>query len=269
MHKFRISFPCHLFFALMCVWVSSVSCSTPKKVSYFQDVTVDALIPVEQKQISIAPNDQLTIVVKTMDQELSALFNLQTVSESLGNSYSSSISKFTVNADGDIDFPVLGKIHVAGMSRSELSGFIKGELMAKNLAKDPIVTVEFVNFGVSLLGEVNSPGRYQIARDNVNVLEAISMAGDLTITGKRDNITLIRETDEGVRTYRLDLTNFKELAESPAYYVQQGDIIYVEPTDMRKRQTTTNGNNVLSTNFWISIASLAATIVTTIAVFVR
>ena len=244
-------------------------CSTPKDVSYFQDITIENIQSPESKPIKIEAGDKLTIVVKTMDPELSALFNLQIVSEPVGNGFASAISKFTVSPEGNIDFPVLGDIHVEGMTRSELAGFIKGQLMGRQLAKDPVVTVELVNAGISLLGEVNKPGKYEITKDEINILEAISMAGDLTISGKRDNIALIREGKGGIETYRLDLTNFKELTESPAYYLKQGDIIYVEPIDMRKRQTTTNGNNVLSTGFWISVASLATSIVTTIAVFIR
>lgn len=258
-------------------------CKTPKNVAYFQDLTQETIQMPSPGQIKIAPNDKLSIVVKTMDPELSMLFNLATITDRLGegsyshsgagtlrsSSYSSSgISKYTVSPQGTIDFPLLGVIKVAGMTRFELAGFIKGELMGKDLAKDPIVTVEFVNLGVSILGEVSSPGQYDINKDQINILEAISMAGDLTLLGKRENVAVVRETNGEVKTYRLDLTNFKELTESPAYYLQQGDVIYVEPNEMRKRQTTNNGNNVLSTSFWISVASLLTSVVTTIGVFV-
>ena len=154
------------------------------------------------------------------------------------------------------------------MTRSELSGFIKGELMGRDLAKDPIVTVEFINMGVSVLGEVKNPGMYDINQDRISLVEAISMAGDLTLQGQRDNIVVLREENGNVKTYRVDLTNFKDLSQSPAYFLQPGDVIYVEPNDMQKRQTTNNGNNVLSTSFWISVASLLTSVVTTIGVFV-
>ena len=257
------------------------SCNAPGKVAYFQDINKEIIQLQEPAQIKIEPNDKLTITVKTMDPALSSLFNLQVVSDRLGEneSFSSSsgnlkpsstgISKYTVSPEGYIDFPLLGSLKVAGMTRNELSGFIKGELMGRELAKDPVVTVEFINMGVSILGEVLNPGRYDINRDQINILEGLSMAGDLTINGQRENVAIIRETPEGIQTYRLDLTNFKELAASPAYYLKQGDIIYVEPNEQRKRQTTTNGNNILSTGFWVSVASLATSIVTTVAVFVR
>lgn len=258
-------------------------CRTPKNVAYFQDVTTETVSLPSTGQIKIAPNDKLSILVKTMDPALSALFNLQVVSDRVGegstqnmgtgtlrgSSYTSSgIAKYTVSPEGTIDFPLLGEIKVAGMTRYELAGFIKGELMGRELAKDPVVTVEFVNMGVSLLGEIKNPGQYDINKDEITILEAIAMGGDLTLQGQRENVTVLREKDGKVQTYRVDLTNFKELSESPVYYLQQGDVIYVEPNDMQKRQTTTNGNNVLSTSFWISVASLLTSIVTTIGVFV-
>ena len=258
-------------------------CGTPKDVAYFQDITVDSTIKSEPQQIKIEPNDKLMITVKTMDPTLSALFNLQVFTDRTeiipynspgGNATqntvsSQGVSKYTVTPEGYIDFPLLGKLKVAGMTRNELSGFIKGELMGKELAKDPVVTVEFINMAVSMLGEVSRPGRYDLNQDQINIIEAISMAGDLTLQGKRENIKVLRETEEGIQTYNIDLTNFKEMTESPAYYLKQGDIVYVEPNDLKKRQTTNNGNNVLSTGFWISVASLLTSVVTTLAVFIR
>ena len=259
-------------------------CSTPKKVEYFQDLTQETVKISEPRPITIEPNDKLTIMVKTMDPTLSALFNLVVMTDRMaenttlntGNgtlrsstSSAAGVSRYTVSPDGYIDFPVLGNIKVAGMTRNELAAFIKGELMGKDLAKDPVITVEFVNMGVSLLGEVARPGRYDINQDQINLLEAISMAGDLTLHGKRDNVTILREENGELKTYRVDLTNYKELSESPAFYLKQGDLIYVAPSDMRKRQTTTNGNSVYTTGFWISLASLLTSVVTTIAVFVR
>lgn len=260
------------------------SCTTPKNIGYFQDLTSEEIVIPSTGEIKIRPNDKLSITVKTMEPSLSALFNLPVVTERFvdnmasnstasGNmrnntATSSALSKYTVSPKGTIDFPVLGEIKVEGMTRFELAGFIKGELMGRDLAKDPVVTVEFVNMGVSILGEVNQPGMYDINQDQMSILEAISMAGDLTATGLRENVAVLRETESGVKTYRLDLTNFNEMAQSPAYYLQQGDVVYIEPNDMKKRQSTTNGNNVYSTSFWISVASLLTSVVTTIGVFV-
>ena len=273
----------YLFFTVITT-VLLTGCHTPTDVAYFQDVTDTTFSIPTSGEIKIAPNDKLNILVKTMDPTVSALFNLATATDRIGgetttmstgagtlrstSSTSSGVAKYTVSPQGTIDFPVLGELKVEGMTRNELAGFIKGELMGRDLAKDPVVTVEFVNMGVSLLGEVARPGLYDINQDKINILEAISMAGDLTLQGKRENISVLRETNGEVKTYKVDLTNFKELSESPVYYLQQGDIIYVEPNDMRKRQTTTNGNNIYTTGFWISVASLLTSIVTTVGVFV-
>lgn len=262
----------------------ATGCTTPKDVAYFQDVTDTIVQLPNPRQITIEPFDKLSITVKTMDPSLSALFNLNIITDRANienpsngtgsslrtyNYTSEGLAKYTVDAEGNIDFPVLGKLHVEGMTRSELAAFIKGELMGKDLVKDPIINVEFFNTGVSVLGEVANPGRYDLNTDQLNVIEALSLAGDLTIQGQRENIAVLREEADGLHTYRLDLTNIGELVKSPAYYLKQGDIIYVEPNDIRKRQTTNNGNNLLSTSFWISVASLLTSVVTTIAVFVK
>lgn len=275
------SIPYFLLFVLSIILATG--CSTPKDVAYFQDVNETGLILQESGELKIEPNDKISIIVKTMEPTLSALFNLPTVTDRLGETntlttgtgtmrstslLSAGMSKYTVSPEGTIDFPVLGVLKVAGMTRNELAGFIKGELMGRDLAKDPVVTVEFVNMGVSVLGEVMRPGMFDITSDRVTLVDAIAMAGDLTLQGKRENVSVVREQDGVVKNYKVDLTNLKELTESPVYYLKQGDVVYVEPNDMKKRQTTTNGNNVYTTGFWISVASLLTSVTTTVGVFV-
>lgn len=250
------------------------SCSAPKNLAYFQDVT-ETIVPVSASEVRVAPHDKLSIIVKSKDPALSSLFNLTVASDRLGldvpssgtgstlrsfSSTSEGISTYTVTPEGTIDFPVLGKLKIEGMTRSELAGFIKGELMGKELVKDPVVTVEFLNTGFSVMGEVNAAGRYDINKDQLNILEALSLAGDLTIQGQRENVAVVRTEKDGVHTYRVDLTNFVELTKSPAYHIKQGDVIYVEPNGVRKRQATVNGNNVLSASFWVSVASLLTSV---------
>ena len=155
---------------------------------------------------------------------------------------------------------MLGKVTVAGKNREQIAALIKSELIKRNLVNDPVVTVEFGNLYVSVLGEVARPGRFPITRDKVTILDAISQAGDLTIYGKRENVCLMREENGHQNIYRVDLTNGGALLASPAYYLQQKDVIYVEPNDTRARQSTVNGNNVRSTSFWISLASLATSV---------
>ncbi len=252
-------------------------CSTPKNVAYFQDLSDTVVTEIAERQvIRIRPEDKLSIIVNSKDPALAALFNLPVVSNRLGQNASVSgtgsslrnyagntsegISSYTVDPEGNIDFPVLGTLHIAGMTRSEVAGFIKGELMGRDLVKDPIVTVEFLNVGISIMGEVNSPGRYDMNRDNITILEALSLARDLTIQGKRENVLVIRQEDGQMKTYRLDLTDAHQMMKSPGYFLQQDDIIYVEPNNVRKRQTTVNGNTALSASFWVSVASLLTSV---------
>lgn len=256
---------------LACMASLLVSCSTQKEIAYFQDIKpgeentlTDATI------IRIRPEDKISIIVNSKDPELAALFNLPYISSQIGSTRSSSqnsnsqISGFTVDSDGYIDYPIIGKIYVQDMTREEIAKYIKNELISRNLIKDPIVTVEFMNLTIAVLGEVSSPGRYSIDRDKITILEALSMAGDLTINGKRDNVQVLRNVNNKQVTYTLDLRSAKDIYTSPAYYLQQNDVIYVEPNSKRARESTVNGNNVRSASFWVSIASLTMTIATTI-----
>ncbi len=257
-------------FFLFAVW-ATFSCSAPSRVTYFQD-----LRPGESEQkviaateIKVRPGDKLSIIVNSRDPQLTQLFNLPYVAQQIGqgvvtvnstSTNSQGVSGYTVDEQGMIDFPVLGKIEIAGKNREEIAAFIKGELLAKNLVKDPVVTVEYMNLCISVLGEVTKPGRYSIDRDKVTVLDAISMAGDLTIYGKREKVLVLRE-EEGVQhVYGINLCSAEHLYTSPVYYLRQNDVVYVEPNNVRARQATVNGNNVRSTSFWISLASLLTTV---------
>lgn len=260
------------------------NCSTPKKVAYFQDTDVNNIIEMTQaRQLTVKPGDKLSIIVKSKDAAISELFNLPIYSSRVGSTgtinggeqrlnipaTSDGIASYTVNSKGDIDFPVLGVLHIEGMTRSELSGYIKGELMGRNLVKDPNVMVEFLSTGVDILGDVKNPGRYDINKDRLTLLEALSLAGDLNLTGQRENIRIVRQEGDKIHTYTVDLTNMAELVKSPAYYLEQGDVVYVEPNDMQKRNSTVNGNSVLNIGFWVSVGSLFASVVTTLAVFLK
>lgn len=242
------------------------SCAAPN-VSYFNDLENGPIeTSLQTMDIRLRPDDKISIVVKSKDPLLSDLFNLPVFSHRVGYSEaqltntSQQMSVYTVDKNGEIDFPVLGKIKVAGKRRDEIAELIKTELTSRNLIKDPVLTVEYANLGFNVMGEVSKPGRYIFDRDHLTILDAISMAGDLTIQGRRDNIVVMRETGNGRIIYRVNLQRGKELLQSPAFYVQQNDVIYVEPNAYRSRQTTVNGNNVLSTSFWISVASLLTSV---------
>ena len=251
----------------------ATACSAPK-IAYLEDINSGQTVQIANvKNIRILPDDKISILVNSRDPLLSNLFNLPYVTRQLGaidnrSSYSQGLSGYTVDTEGNIDFPVLGKVHVAGLTRSEIAAKIKGELEGQNLVKDPVVTVEFLNLTVSVLGEVQRPGRFSIDKDRVTILDAIGMAGDLTIHGKRQNVLVQRETDGQTTLYRVDLTKGSELYASPVYYLQQNDVVYVEPNAMKARQATVNGNNVRSTAFWFSLVSVLTSIATTVTVIV-
>ena len=246
------------------------SCGTPKDVVYFQDLKPGSSIDISATPLTltIKPQDKLMIVVNSRDPQLTDMFNLPYVTRQLGQSlrsdYSvgsnSGISGYTVDENGEIDFPVLGKIYVAGKTRQEIADYIKSELVRDNLVKDPVVTVEFMNLCIAVLGEVNAPGRFAIDRDRVTILDALSMAGDLTIYGNRTNVLVLRQEGGTQRVYAIDLTSGRQVYSSPAYFLQQNDVVYVEPNEMKARQSTVNGNNVRSTSFWISLASLLTSV---------
>ena len=243
----------------------AVSCAAPVNISYFQDADQYGLsYPVNENHITLRPEDKISIVVNvpTADEDLMKLFNLPYISQRLGssNTNTSAISGYFVDADGNIDFPVLGKVHVAGLTRPEVAALIKSELTSRELAKDPVVTVEFMNLTVVVMGEVSRPGRYSIDKDKYTLLDALSVAGDLTIYGNRNNVKVFRIIDGKETSFKVDLCSAESVLSSPVYYVQQDDLIYIEPNEMRARQSTVNGNNVRSTSFWISVASLAASV---------
>lgn len=254
------------------VALSSVSCASYKKIPYFQDKVINNPEVIDRHAgIVIQPKDMLSIVVSSRTPELAPMFNLPVVSYAAGSEMASSagsqrIMCYSVDNDGFIDFPILGKIQVAGKTRWECSDLIKNMLVEQNYLSDPVVTVEFTNFKVSVLGEVTAPGTYAIEGDKVTILQALSLARDLTIFGKRENVSVIREQNGKRVIYEVDLTSTK-LFNSPAYYLQQNDIVYVEPSKIKQRQSTVDDKSLRITSIAVSSGSLlvsVATLVTTI-----
>lgn len=244
---------------LLCLLLAS--CNTSEKIVYFQDITVNHPEQIqESKDITVLPKDQISIVVSSKDPQLAALFNLTRVQYRAGmsslaaGSYNGEVSGYTLDDRGDIDFPVLGTLHVAGLTKSRIASLIKERLISENLVKDPVVTVEFMNLYFSILGEVKNPGKYSITKDQITLLEAISMAGDLTIYGKRDAVFVIREENGERITHWVDMRS-QEIFRSPVYYLKQNDVIYVQPNKVRAGQSTLNENSVKSVGLWISIGS--------------
>ena len=251
--------------ALSAVLMAVSSCTTPKNIAYFQDLNQnpDTVINLQNKTITLKPADRLYIGVKSKDPQISQLFSLMNGNNS---SSMSSLSKdafyYTVDSHGNIDFPVLGTIAVGGLTREQVAEKIKSELLRQSLVKDPVVTVTLSNLHYSVMGEVSNPGQYDIADEKVTILDAISKAGDLTIQGRRNDVMVLRQEDGHQKIYKVDLCSGKNIFSSPAYYLQQNDVVYVTPNDTKKRSSTLNGNTVQSTGFWMSISSLIVTILT-------
>ncbi len=254
-------------FGTLLVLVLLSACSTPKQISYFQDLRPEEsenTITSSSWEIRLLPNDKISVLVNSRDPQLMNLLNLPILSRQIGtssdNNTSQGISGYTVDKSGNIDFPVLGSVHVEGLTREEVATLIKKELIDKNLVKDPVVTVEFQNLAISVMGEVAKPGRYNINKDKITILDALSMAGDLTIYGIREKVMVMREENGKQRLYGVDLCSAEDVYASPVYYLRQNDVVYVEPNDPKARQSTVNGNNIRSTSFWISLASLITSI---------
>lgn len=253
------------------------SCDMSKRITYFQDIQEQQTSYSNEQpcpEIRLQPEDKISIIVNTKVPELTNLFNLPYTTRVLGSnteninsSSSHGSSGYIIKADGTIDFPVLGAVQVGGKTRDELASYIKSELINRNLVNDPVVTVEFINLRFSVMGEVRSPGSYLITRDHITLLDALSMAGDLSIEGRRDNVLVLRPNASGKLTaYTVDMRSFDNVQHSPAYYIHQNDYIYVEPNKKRANQSTVNANTIQSASFWISVVSLLASVATTVSV---
>ena len=237
-------------------------CASYKQVPYLQEMEALEITdtPPTMYDAKIMPKDLLTITVNTTDPEAAAPFNL-TVQTSNSASYlhtltqQPSLQQYLVNNEGDIDFPVLGRIHVGGMTKHEAKDLIR-EKLKPYLQETPIVTIRMVNYKISVLGEVTSPGTFTVNNEKVNVLEALAMAGDMTIWGLRDNVKLIRENADGKREIILLNLNKADIIESPYYYMQQNDIIYVSPNKTKAK----NSDIGQSTSLWVSGTSILVSI---------
>lgn len=254
----------NLFIALLAA-VAMTGCKAPE-LGYFQDLESGHVQQMSAAQvIKIEPGDKLSILVSSKNPELSYLYNLNIVghyrsSSSEATLQTSQIASYTVDDAGDIDFPILGKLHIAGMSRSEVSEYVKKRLLDGQYLRDATVTVNFLDLYFEVMGEVNRPGRFPIDHDRITLVDALSRGGDMTIFGKRDNVLVLREEGDKQITYRVDMRNAQSLYQSPAYYIKQNDIVYVEPNSMRANQSTVNGNTVRSTSFWFSLTSLVSSL---------
>ena len=253
-----------VFAAAVLCCVASCSSETYKKINYLQDVNDEtSMSMVVNKGIIIQPQDQLSIIVNSRDPKMATPFNLSVSTHHSGSELGASssttrITGYIVDNAGNINFPSLGTVHVSGLNRWELQDLIKDMLSDSGLLRDAVVTVEFLNFKVSVLGEVTSPGTYSVTGDKITIFQALALARDLTIYGQRDNVRVIREQNGKRQIYVLNLTD-SEIFSSPAYYLQQNDVVYVTPSRVRAGQGEINENYFKSGSFWISLASISMT----------
>ena len=245
-------------------------CTSYKKVPYMQDPetvnTYGKEIPLYDAKIM--PKDLLSITVSTTDPQAAAPFNLtvqSTLNATVSNMYTTSqptLQQYLVNNQGEIDFPVLGKLKIGGMTKNEAEALIR-EGLKPYLKETPIVTVRMANYKISVLGEVARPGTFTVSNEKVNVLEALAMAGDMTVYGVRDNVKLIREDAQGKREIvMLDLTK-SDIVLSPYFYLQQNDILYVTPNKTKAKNSEIGNTTTIAisaTSILVSIASLIVNI---------
>lgn len=254
---------------LLGVLFIATSCGTVKDIAYFQNKVINDPEKIDKHAgIVIQPKDMLSIVVSSKNPELVAMFNLPVVtyqagSEIVESGYNQRILGYVVDNDGNIDFPILGVIKVSGLTRWELSKLIKKQLVDGGYLTDAVVTVEFLNFKVSVIGEVNSPGTYTIEGDKVTILQAISLARDLTIFGMRENVSVIRERNGERTIYEVNLCDV-DMFKSPAYYLQQNDVVYVQPSEVKAKQSTVDDKGLRITSILVSSGSLLVSVATLI-----
>jgi polysaccharide export outer membrane protein len=240
-------------------------CGSSKKIIYLQDVKTESKKIDNSYELKIQEDDLLSITVNSKNPELSLPFNLPLVAYQTGRPSDQTMIGGTlqlqghlVDSKGDIYFPILGKIHAAGRSRLELANLIKDSLIKNDYIKDPIVNVRLLNYKISVMGEVTRPGTFPITSDRLTLLDALSMAGDLTIYGKRNRVYVIRE-DMGQRTINIVDLRSSDIFSSPYYYLHQNDIVYVEPNRSRIGQSVYDSN--------LPLVISAVSILTTIFLF--
>lgn len=243
------------------------SCCTPKNYNYLEGLHNGEILSTQNNGIiKLAPYDKISIIVKSKNPEISNLFN-NSIVRNVSSGYTSGtqyLTGYTINQDGNIEFPVLGAIRIAGLTKNEAEQLIKEKLISNGMLKDALITIEYMNLSYSVLGEVASPGQKQINKDVTNIFEALGTAGDIDIYGKRDSVMIIRNENDQKKVYILNLNSAKDVYSSDAYYIHQNDLIYVKSNDVKIRQRTVNGNNTRNLSFWASVVS----VITTFAVLI-
>lgn len=239
-----------------------LSCGSVKDIAYLQgEELLKKTAIIDTLSLKIQKDDLLDITVSSVEPELLRPFlqygNGFDGGSNYGYSGGNNNKGYLVEVDGTINFPLLGKIKVAGLTRRQVTGLIQERLEKEGYIKDPIVMVRFLNFRVSILGEVNRPGTYNITSERITLFEALSMAGDLTVHGRRNRVAIIRETD-GVRTILYHDLRSRDIFQSPDYFLKQNDMVYVEPN--RVKAESGEVGQFTNVGTWISFASILISI---------
>lgn len=255
-----------LLFTLLVISMLITGCGSTKNVAYFQNSdTVNLDMSRVLYDARIMPKDILSITVNTTNPEASAPFNLtvatpMTVSLNANSTTQAALQSYIVDNEGNIDFPLAGKLHLGGLTKNQAEEVVLANIKRfMSESESPIVTVRMINYKISVIGEVNHPGMFTVVNEKINILEALAQAGDLTIYGVRDRIKLIREDATGQKVIHVLNLNDANIINSPYYYLQQNDIVYVEPNKVKSQNSSVGSMTTLwfsATSILISLTSL-------------
>lgn len=243
----------------------SSSCVSNKKIAYFQDIQAVNQAQLENAakftEPTIQPDDILSINIFTLNQQTGSIINQAAATPTLGGNTNSSLAAqstgFLVDKNGEVELSLIGKIRVAGLTSFEARELIRTK--ASSIYQQPNVQLRFANFKVSVLGEVNAPSAYTLPNEKVTILDALSLAGDLTIYGRRDNVMVIRDNNGKKEMQRLDL-NSSEIFNSPFYYLKQNDVVYVEPN--KRKVSASNSAQIQTIGVIASVLSVIVLAIT-------
>jgi polysaccharide export outer membrane protein len=235
------------------------SCVSKKDIVYFQNDEIDQLNVSNSYKTIIKPDDVLQITITALDIEAVRPFNLAAVTYSTSSNSAIGVAQqqtYLVDTNGEIEFPVLGKIKIGGLTRDESIDLLKSKL-SPDYIKDPNVNIRISNYKISVMGDVQRPGSYNVPNERITILDALALAGDVNISGQRNNILIIREEENKKVQYKVDLLS-NNIFTSPVYYLQQNDVVYVEPNYARIQSASANSN----TSLFISITTAIVAVVT-------
>lgn len=235
------------------------SCDSSKKITYFNNVKDTTFYSsTTEKQTPFEPNDIISVTISSFNAEASAPFNMQNINVSRSTTVTGSSNEsggYLINSDGTIDLPILGPVKAAGFTKDQLKDNITNLILTKKLLINPIVDIRYLNYEVTVLGEVAKPTVITVPNEKISLLKAIGLAGDLTIYGKRENVLLIRQGNGKKITRHIDL-NSSDFFNSPYYYLQPNDIVYVEPNKQKAAIARRNPNILPITLSAISLISI-------------